>query len=70
MGIDVLAGQDRDRGVLAHDGPRPGGPRSAVRTFWWALVVSNHRPPPCKGEEGNAFTSDDAEKPTSDDESD
>jgi hypothetical protein len=29
-------------------------------------VVSNHRPPPCKGNEEESTTSEDPEKPTSD----
>ena len=29
--------------VAARDQSTPG-------SYWWALVVSNHRPPPCKGE--------------------
>src|SRR6266511_845934 len=34
---------------------------------WW---YSNHRPPPCKGEEGESASCDDAERPTSDGEND
>ncbi len=32
----------------------------------WALVGSNHRPPPCKGEDEESPTSEDSETPTSD----
>ncbi len=41
-----------------------------LRALPWALVVSNHRPPPCKGEDDESPTSEDPENPSSDGDND
>jgi hypothetical protein len=62
--LESLAGQGGPANLEETASPEePAGPITLTKSFWWALVVSNHRPPPCKGEESESPSSADTEKP-------